>query len=63
MEAGAPRKNHGDTYDMLNEMSSVSEKGKDETLRDLMLRYAENEAVIGVLFAGTDRNRKGEQSK
>lgn len=63
VEAGAPRKNHGDTYDMLNEMSSVSEKGKDETLRDLMLRYAENEAVIGVLFAGTDRNRKGEQSK
>ncbi len=63
VEAGAPRKSHGDTYDMLNEMSAVAEKGKDETLRDLMLRYAENEATIGILFADADRNRKGEQAK
>ncbi len=63
VEAGAPRKSHGDTYDMLNEMSAVAEKGKDEALRDLMLRYAENEAVIGILFAGADSKRKGEQSK
>lgn len=63
VEAGAPRKSHGDTYDMLNEMSAVAEKGKDEALRDLMLRYAENEALIGILFAGADSKRKGEQSK
>ncbi len=63
VEAGAPRKSHGDTYDMLNEMSAVAEKGKDEALRDLMHRYAENEAVIGILFADADKNRKGEQSR
>ncbi len=65
VEAGAPRKNHGDTYDILNEMSAVAEKGKAAELRDAMVKYAQNEAVIAALFAAehNEKTGKGDQFK
>lgn len=41
----------GDSYDILNEMSALSEGAGEEELRRTMLHYARNEAVIERLFA------------
>lgn len=44
----------GDTYDILNKLSSLSLRTDDAALRDAMLRYVKNEALVDELFKVTD---------
>lgn len=40
----------GDTLDILNEISGLTGKGKDQELYEAMLRYVRNQSVIDALF-------------